>query len=142
MVGNPDLRKKTYSELIKRDTLLGRFNYLKLGGQVGRETFGFDRYLNQGFYTSVEWKNVRQYVIARDLGCDLGVEGHEIHGRILVHHMNPVIVEDIKHSNEDILNPDYLITTTHQTHNAIHYGNERLLPRPFIERMPGDTKLW
>lgn len=142
MVGNPALRKKTYSELIKRDTLLGRFNYLKLGGQVGRETFGFDRYLNQGFYTSVEWKNVRQYVIARDLGCDLGVEGHEIHGRILVHHMNPVIVEDIKHSNEDILNPDYLITTTHQTHNAIHYGNERLLPRPFIERMPGDTKLW
>ena len=142
MVGNPDLRKKTYSELIKRDTLLGRFNYLKLGGQVGRETFGFDRYLNQGFYTSVEWKNVRQYVIARDLGCDLGVEGHEIHGRILVHHMNPVIVEDIKHSNEDILNPDYLITTTHQTHNAIHYGNERLLPCPFIERMPGDTKLW
>ena len=133
---------KTYSELRRHATFEERFDYLKLGGAVGAETFGFDRYLNQDFYKSVLWKRARSIVIARDLGCDLGIEGHEIHDRVYVHHMNPMTPEDIKHSNLDILDPEYLITVTHDTHNAIHYGDKRLLPKPIIERRPGDTKLW
>lgn len=133
---------KTYSELSRIGSFEERFRYLKLGGAVGRATFGFDRYLNQEFYRSREWKLARTYVIARDLGCDLGIEGHEIHDRVYVHHMNPIVVDDIKHSNEDILDPEFLITVTHNTHNAIHYGDENLLPKPVVERRPGDTKLW
>lgn len=133
---------KCYSELINFATFEERFHYLKLGGVVGRETFGFDRYLNQDFYRSSLWKRARNLVIARDYGCDLGIEGHEIHDRVYVHHMNPISPHDIKHSNVDILDPEFLITVTHTTHNAIHYGDFNLLPKPMIERRPGDTKLW
>lgn len=124
------------------DNFEERFEYLKLKGDVGKETFGFDRYLNQRFYQSQEWKNARRYVISRDFGLDLGVEGYEIHSGILVHHMNPISPEDIIHSNIDILDPLYLITTSRETHNAIHYGDSTSLPPSYIERLPGDTKLW
>jgi hypothetical protein len=136
------MRTRTYSELIRIDTFEERFRYLSLQGQVGVDTFGFDRYLNQTFYASREWKRIRQQVIARDEGCDMAVPGFEIYDRIYVHHMNPMTPEDIKHGNDDILNPEYLICVTHKTHNAIHYGDERQLPRQFVERRPGDTKLW
>lgn len=119
-----------------------RFEYLKLGGSVGNETFGFDRYMNQGFYSSKEWKRVRQEVIVRDNGCDLGVPGYEIHAKLLVHHMNPMVSGDIIEGEDWIINPEYLITTTHNTHNAIHYGDKSLLPKPFVDRRPGDTRLW
>lgn len=133
---------RTYSDLRRLPSFEERFQYLKLGGLVGRETFGFDRYLNQEFYRSSLWKRARTHVIARDLGCDLGFEGYEIHSNVYVHHMNPIKPEDIKTSNLDILDPEFLITVTHSTHNAIHYGDERLLPRGPIQRRPGDTKLW
>lgn len=133
---------RTYSALQRFETLEERFRYLALRGRVGDSTFGYDRYINQQFYTSSQWRHVRHHVIARDLGCDLGVEGYEIHHRPIIHHMNPMTVGDIVHGDEDILDPEFLITTTHQTHNAIHYGDERLLPKPFVERRPGDTKLW
>lgn len=133
---------RRYSELRRLETLEERFAYLQLRGSVGSETFGFDRFLNQDFYSSWEWKQTRVDVIARDLGCDLGLEGHEIFDKIYVHHMNPISVSDITHFNEEILNPEYLICVTHRTHNAIHYGDERLLPRGPIVRKPGDTKLW
>lgn len=133
---------KTYSDLIKHSSFIERFRYLSLPGSVGASTFGFDRYINQKFYTSRQWRHIRQHVIARDEGCDLGVEGFEIHDRILIHHMNPMSSDDIYHGNEDILDPEFLISTTHRTHNAIHYGDERQLPQPFIERRPGDTRLW
>lgn len=133
---------RTFSELIQISDFLGRFNYLALKGQVGDSTFGFDRWMNQRFYRSHEWRVLRQEVIARDLGCDLAMPGFEIHDRIIIHHMNPMSVVDIKHSNEDILNPEFLISTTHRTHNAIHYGDVGLLPRNYIPRSAGDTKLW
>jgi hypothetical protein len=115
---------------------------LELGGSVGYSTFGFDRWLNQSFYRSTEWKRVRNAVIVRDHGCDLGIIGYEIHTGLFVHHMNPISPEDITHGGEWILDPNYLITTSLETHNAIHFGNESLLPRGPIERKPGDTKLW
>lgn len=133
---------RTYSELRRIDGFLDRFRYLQLRGEVGAATFGFDRYMNQQFYRSREWRQLRQHVIARDEGCDLGVEGYEIYDRIYIHHMNPMTVEDVEHGNQDILNPEYLISTTHKTHNAIHYGDERLLPKPIVARHPGDTTLW
>lgn len=133
---------RTYKELIELPTFEDRFRYLQLNGVVGQDTFGFDRYLNQVFYRSPEWKRVRDMVIVRDNGCDLAMEGYDIHGRILIHHMNPVSLRDINDRNEDLLNPEYLITTTHQTHNAIHYGDESLLPRGPIERTPFDTCPW
>jgi hypothetical protein len=134
---------KCYSDLRRLQTFEERFSYLKLGGVVGRDTFGFDRYLNQGFYHSREWRSLRERIIIRDNGCDLGVEGYEIHDRIYVHHMNPMRPDDIKHSNEDNLDPEFLICVTHDTHNAIHYGDESLIRRrQFVERRPGDTKLW
>lgn len=134
---------KTYSELISLRTFEDRFNYLKLNGQVGRETFGFDRIYNQKFYRSKEWKDIRNYVITRDLGCDLGIQDREIQGRIMVHHMNPISLEDIQHSSDYLLNPEYLITVSPKTHDAIHYSDESiLLPSMVIERKPGDTKLW
>lgn len=133
---------RSYTDLSRFDTLEERFRYLSLGGQVGEATFGFDRWINQEFYRSREWKRARDHAIARDEGCDLGVPGYEIHTRLLVHHMNPMQSGDIIRRLEDILNPEFLITTTHQTHNAIHYGDESLLPKVFVERRPGDTNLW
>ena len=133
---------RTYSELRRLTDFEERYRYLALRGSVGRSTFGFDRYINQQFYTSTQWRQIRHHVIARDLGCDLGVEGYEIHDRIYIHHMNPMTVNDIAHGEDSILNPEFLISTTHRTHNAIHYGDERLLPRPLTERRSGDTKLW
>lgn len=133
---------RTYSELRRLDTFEERYRYLQLRGQVGGSTFGFDRYINQRFYTSRQWRQVRDVVIARDEGLDLGIPGYEIFDKIIIHHMNPMTAEDIEHGDDDILNPEYLITTTHKTHNAIHYGDERLLARPLVERRPGDTRLW
>lgn len=133
---------RSYSELAQLETLEERFRYLALNGRPGDMTFGFDRWINQAFYRSHEWRQIRHHIIARDLGCDLGVEGFEIHNRLYIHHMNPMTVKDIAQGDESILDPEYLITTTHGTHNAIHYGDERLLPRIFVERRPGDTKLW
>ena len=133
---------RTFSEMIKFNSFEDRFRYLALRGSVGRSTFGFDRYINQRFYASRQWKLVRNHVIARDEGCDLAFEGYEIHDRIYIHHMNPMAVEDIVGDDEDILDPEFLISTSHRTHNAIHYGDERQLPRPFAPRRAGDTKLW
>jgi hypothetical protein len=133
---------RTYSELSTIESFKDRFRYLALNGRVGDPTFGVDRYINQRFYTSTQWRQMRYYVIDRDQGCDLGVEGYDIHTKLVIHHMNPMTVDDIRHGDESILDPEFLITTTHQTHNAIHYGDERQLPRPFVPRRPGDTKLW
>jgi hypothetical protein len=113
-----------------------------LDGSVGQATFGFDRFINQRFYHSYEWKQVRNHVVVRDNGCDLGVPGYEIHGALLIHHINPILPEDIIHGEEWIFDPEYLITTTQKTHNAIHYGDERLLPKITLVRNPNDTKLW
>ena len=133
---------KRYSELSRIESFEDRFEYLKLGGAVGRSTFGFDRHINQRFYTSMEWKSVRDYVIIRDEGCDLGVPGYEINTQILIHHINPLAVDDITHGEDWITDPEYLITTTHRTHNAIHYGDKSLLLSPLVPRTPGDTKIW
>lgn len=133
---------KTYSELIALPTFMDRFRYLRLDGYVGEETFGFDRYSNQLFYHSQRWKSIRDFVIVRDNGCDLGVEGHEIHGRILIHHMNPITIEDIEKESEFLIDPEYLISTVHNTHNAIHYGDESLLITAPIERSKYDTCPW
>lgn len=133
---------RTFSELVQIPTFEERFDYLSLDGHVGDATFGFDRWMNQKLYRSAEWRRIRNYVIARDLGCDLAVEGYEIHDRIYIHHMNPMRAHDIIHSNEDIFNIEFLISTTHRTHNAIHYGTADSLPRKFVARSSGDTKLW
>lgn len=133
---------KTYSELITLPTFKERYKYLQLSGAVGEETFGFDRYVNQKFYRSQEWKRVRDFVIIRDNGCDLGVEGYDIHGKILIHHMNPICIDDIRFLSEYLMNPEYLISTTLSTHNAIHYGDESLLMAEPIERTPNDTCPW
>jgi hypothetical protein len=135
-------RIRSYSELRRLETFKERFDYLKLHGRVGDATFGFDRYMNQRFYSSAEWRHLRRRVILRDNGCDLGIEGHEIHSGLYIHHMNAMTVNDLITGNPDILDPEFLITVTHQTHNAIHYGDEKLLPRQLVERRPGDTKLW
>ncbi|MCA1806421.1 MAG: hypothetical protein LC687_00945 [Actinobacteria bacterium] len=133
---------RRYSRVRRLDTFEDRFNYLRLQGSVGRSSFGFDRHVNQKFYKSSEWKSVRDIVIARDNGCDLGIDGYEIHANLLVHHMNPIDVSDILEREDWILNPEFLITTTHLTHNAIHYGDENQIPRQLVERRPGDTELW
>ena len=133
---------RTYSELSKLVTFEDRFNYLRLNGFVGKETFGFDRYLNQVFYKSAKWRSVRDLVIVRDNGCDLGVEGREIYGKIIIHHMNPITIKDIEQENAFLLDPEFLISTVHETHNAIHYGDENLLIRSPIERKPNDTCPW
>lgn len=133
---------RSYSELIRFETFDERFEYLKLGGGVGRSTFGFDRYINQNFYTSQEWENVRRHVIIRDGGCDLGVVGYEIHQNPLIHHMNPMSVEDILQHEAWILDPEFLITTTHTTHNNIHFGVSNKYPKVVLSRSPRDTKLW
>lgn len=136
------MKIRTYSELIKHSSFEERFKYLALRGGVGDSTFGFDRYINQMFYASREWKQIRHQVILRDNGCDLGVDGYEIHDRLYVHHMNPMEPDDVFEGNLSILDPEFLITTSHTTHNAIHYGDERQLPKPIVERKRGDTNLW
>ena len=133
---------RTYSELITLPTFKERYEYLKLNGRVGEETFGFDRYLNQAFYKSEEWRAVRDYVIVRDNGCDLGIEGHEIFGKILIHHMNPISKRDILDHSDLLLNPEYLICTIKNTHDAIHFGDENLLIVAPIERRKNDTCPW
>ena len=133
---------KTYSELITIPTFEERFEYLKLGGQVGVETFGFNRYLNQAFYKSDEWLSIRDYIITRDNGCDLGMEGYEIYGRILIHHINPITKDDIIQRSRILLDPENLITTVKRTHDAIHYGDSNLLMKAPIERRKNDTCPW
>lgn len=133
---------KTYTELSRLPTYEERYEYLRLGGQVGKDTFGFDRYLNQVFYRSQRWKKIRDEVIIRDGGCDLGVPGYEIHGRIIIHHMNPITLDDIENESDILLNPEYLICTVHNTHNAIHYGDKRLLVTAPIVRSRNDTCPW
>ena len=133
---------RRYSELKRLRTFEERYEYLKLAGMVGEATFGFDRYLNQLLYTSARWAGVRNEVIIRDNGCDLGMEGYDLHDRIIVHHMNPLTMEDLDEMNDDIFNPEYLICTSHRTHNAIHYGDQSLLPRGPVIRRPNDTCPW
>lgn len=133
---------RTYSELSTITSFKDRFRYLKLDGAVGEATFGFDRYLNQLFYRSQRWRKIRDEVIVRDCGCDLGIEGYEIYKYAMIHHMNPITEKDIQDESEYLLNPEYLITTTQQTHNAIHYGNEDLLPTMPVERTQNDTCPW
>ena len=133
---------RTYTELSRLPTFEERYRYLRLTGQVGKETFGFDRYLNQNFYRSQRWKRIRDEVILRDNGCDLGVEGYEIYGRIIIHHMNPITLEDIERESVYLLDPEFLICTVHRTHNAIHYGDESLLITAPIERTKYDTCPW
>ena len=133
---------RTYSELITIPTFEERFKYLRLNGRVGEETFGFDRYINQVFYQSEEWRHIRDKVIFRDNGCDLSMDGYEIYGRILIHHMNPITKEDIIHRRDIVLNPEYLICTTKNTHDAIHYGDGSLLMTGPIERRKNDTCPW
>lgn len=136
------MKIRTYSELIMLPTFEERFKYLQLDGQIGEQTFGFDRWLNQTFYRSQKWKSLRDHVFIRDNGCDLGVEGYEIHGRFLIHHMNPITIEDIEEESDFLLNPEYLISTIHNTHNAIHYGDENLLAKGPIVRTKNDTCPW
>lgn len=134
---------RTYDELSKLKTFEDRFEYLKLDGQVGKDTFGFDRIFNQRFYRSREWKACRDFVIIRDNGCDLGIDGYEINSQnVIIHHINPISLEDIEKRTDILLNPEYLITTTHKTHNAIHYGDKDLLVTGPIERSKNDTCPW
>ena len=133
---------RTYSELIKLPTFKERYDYLQLKGKVGAETFGFDRYLNQKFYRSPEWKKVRDIVIIRDKGCDLAMDDYEIYGRIIIHHMNPVELNDILQHSMTVLDPDQLICTSISTHNAIHYGEESLRSKEPVVRKPNDTCPW
>lgn len=136
------MRTRTYSELRRLQTFEERFDYLSLKGEVGQATFGFDRWVNQRFYHSREWIYVRDIVVLRDDACDLGVPGYEIYRGLLVHHMNPILPDDLARGEEWVLDPEYLITTTHRTHNAIHYGDPSLISRPPVQRRPGDTRLW
>lgn len=133
---------RTYDELITYPTFEERYNFLRLVGKVGEETFGYDRYINQMFYRSKEWKRIRDIVILRDNGCDLGVEGYDIHDKVLIHHMNPITADDIKYTSEYLMDPCYLITVSFNTHQAIHYGTQfNLITNP-IERRPNDTSPW
>lgn len=133
---------RCYRDLKQLPTFQERFDYLKLNGKVGEETFGFDRYFNQRFYRSKEWKDIRNYVIARDRGCDLAIFDREIFGKVLIHHMNPISLDDIRHSSDYLLDPEYLICVSKQTHDAIHYGDSSLLILEPIVRKPNDTILW
>jgi hypothetical protein len=136
------MRVRSYSELRRRQSFEDRFEYLSMRGEVGQATFGFDRWINQHFYRSREWRQVRDLVVFRDEACDLGVPGYDIHSGLLVHHMNPMTAEDLENGAQWVLDPEYLITTTHRTHNAIHYGDQSLISKPPVERRPGDTRLW
>lgn len=137
------MTKRTYSDLSKLKSFEERFDYLKLDGAVGEETFGFDRYLNQALYSSKEWKHIKNQVIIRDEGCDLGISGNKINRKAIIHHMNPITREQIENRDPEIFNPEYLITVSHSTHNAIHYGDKDLLARQApVERKQGDTVPW
>ena len=136
------MKIRTYSELVRLSTFEERFAYLSLKGYVGESTFGFDRYLNQKFYTSRQWKQIRDFVIVRDKGCDLGIAGRDIFDGIRVHHMNPITIADLENGTDILLDPDFLISTSLNTHNAIHFGTEKNLIRIPIERRKGDTMLW
>lgn len=133
---------RTYTELSKLQTFEERYRYLRLNGSVGKDTFGYDRYLNQMFYRSQQWKAIRDHVIVRDNGCDLGIEGREIYGKIIIHHMNPITIKDIETESEFLLEPEFLISTIHNTHNAIHYGDESLLVKGPIVRSKNDMCPW
>lgn len=133
---------RTYSEMATLETFEERFDYLVLGGSVGVDTFGFDRHINQTFYRSMEWRRVRNHVILRDRECDLAIPGREVYQGMVVHHINPMGPDDIIHSEDWILDPEFLVVTSHLTHNAIHYGDKRSLPRVVVERRPNDTRLW
>lgn len=133
---------RSYTELSRLHTFEERFDYLSLSGRVGEATFGYDRYINQEFYRSVQWKQTRDRVIARDEGCDLGIDGYEIHDKVIVHHMNPMMLNDIVHAEDAILDSEYLIAVTHRTHQAIHYGDRSMIRQPYVPRRAGDTKLW
>lgn len=134
---------KTYSELIQLPTFKERFGYLKLSGSVGKATFGYDRYLNQNFYKSHEWKSLRNRIIVRDNGCEMGLDDYEIKGRIFIHHMNPIVDDDIVNVSDYLMNPEYLICVSHDVHNAIHYGNDDILRvKDYIPRRPNDTCPW
>lgn len=134
--------KKSYSELSRLSSIDERFQYLKLGGSVAHETFGTERWLNQRFYRSTQWRNLRDHIIVRDNGCDLGVEGFELYESIYIHHLNPIRVEDLTEGNPEILDPEYLISVSHKTHNAIHYGDATKLTKTLVVRTSGDTRLW
>lgn len=136
------MKVRTYSEMRTYETFEERYEYLKLGGEVGSETFGFDRWMNQTFYRSREWRDARDFVIVRDNGCDLAVPGYEVGDDALVHHLNPMTPEDLVRKQLWVLDPEYLVLTTKRTHNAIHYGDASQLRHPHVERRPGDTKLW
>lgn len=136
------MSNKSYRDLRQLDTFEERFDYLSLKGRPGTATFGFERWMNQAFYTSREWRDIRQEVIARDNGLDLGVPGFEIYARLIIHHIVPMKPEDLEENNPLILDLDNLITTTHLTHNAIHYGDRSILRLPVADRAPGDTRLW
>lgn len=133
---------RTYSELRTYKTFIDRYNYLKLRGSVGIETFGYDRYLNQVLYRSRRWRRTRDGIILRDNGCDLGIEGYDIYDKIIIHHMNPLTIEDIEDDVDEIYDPEFLISVSFNTHQAIHYGDESLLPKEPIERKPYDTCPW
>lgn len=133
---------RTYSELIRIPTFEERFKYLQLHGRVGEDTFGFDRYLNQMFYQSREWHDIKREVILRDEGCDLAIRGREIQSRLFIHHMNPITQQDIIDRSDFLLNPEYLICVSKQTHDAIHYGDERSIIRDYVPRRPNDTIPW
>lgn len=133
---------RTYTELSKLETFKERFEYLRLDGVIGEDTFGFDRWINQRFYNSPEWRRLRNYIIVRDNGCDLGIEGATIYGKVLIHHMNPLDKIDILEASDLAMNPEYLISVSYDTHNAIHYGKYEIVSRELVERKPGDTKLW
>lgn len=136
------MKIRTYKDLRKLRTISDRFDYLRLGGQVGSETFGFDRYLNQAFYKSKEWIDARRAVILRDGGCDLGIDGHEIVRGLVVHHMNPITLDDILARKDEIFDPEFLICVSDRTHKAIHYGDAELLPKDPVQRRAGDTCPW
>jgi hypothetical protein len=136
------MKIRSYSELSQIESFEDRFDYLSLDGSVGEQTFGFERWRNQAFYLSSEWGLARRTVIIRDNGCDLGVPGYDVQFGLLVHHMNPLTVQDIEAGEDWIIDPEFLICTSKRTHNAIHYGDASLLPRPHVERQPGDTTLW
>ena len=136
------MRLRSYREMLKLSTFEERFDYLQLKGSVGTSTFGHDRYLNQRFYTSQTWRRLRDEIIVRDNGSDLAISDREIYDRIIIHHMNPMTREQLRTHDDDPLNPEFLISVTHNTHNAIHYGDESLLVMPLVERRPGDIKLW
>lgn len=136
------MKIRVFSELNRLRTFKERYRYLRLSGVVGRSTFGFDRYLNQMLYRSKRWLKTRDGIIIRDQGCDLGIEGYEIHGRIIIHHMNPITIEDIEMDRDEIYDPEFLISTSSNTHNGIHFGDESLLPQLPIDRRPNDTCPW